>query len=100
MILCSFTTTQIFPSFVLLLFSNPFHSQHPIPFHHLFARVALSVYFNGSLARTMPGNGVPLRWTDTTALFLGGNVQQVCLSFLSFCTPSPLFLPFIYCMRM
>ena len=33
----------------------------------------VSVFYNGSLASTTPGNGLKLRWSDTSAFFLGGS---------------------------
>ena len=39
----------------------------------------VSIYVNGTLARHTPGVGVPLRWADQSALFLGGYVEQVCV---------------------
>ena len=34
----------------------------------------LSVFYNGSLASTTPGNGQSLRWADTSGIFLGGSM--------------------------
>ena len=34
----------------------------------------VSIFYNGSLASTTPGNGQSLRWADTTGLFLGGSI--------------------------
>ena len=45
----------------------------------LIARLDVSIYFNGTLASTAPGAGIPFRWTDTTAFFLGGAVYPVCV---------------------
>ena len=47
-----------------------------------FNATDVSIYYNGTLASHAVGNGNPLRWTDTTAFFLGGYVQQVYM----FCT--------------
>ena len=39
----------------------------------------VSIYFNGTLASHARSAGVPLRWSDSTALVLGGWIVPVCV---------------------
>ena len=39
----------------------------------------ISIFYNGTLVGHNPGNGLPLRWTDTSAFFIGGWILQVCV---------------------
>jgi len=48
----------------------------------LTVRKDLSVYYNGTLAGHVASIGNPLRWTDTSGLFLGGYIVPVSSSIL------------------